>query len=156
MKKNKSIIFVCHGNICRSPMAEFVMLHYLKEAGVNDVVVTSAATSTEAVGFDMHRGSKAQLDAARIPYSPRKARQITVADAAEADLMICMDMANVHNLRRMIPETLHSRICRMLDFTSTSRDVADPWYTHDYSATFADITAGCKGLLEKIVNGWTV
>ncbi len=115
-----------------------------------DVVVSSAATSEEAIGFDMHRGSKAQLDSAKIPYSPRKAQRITNEMAREADMLVCMDTANVHNLRAMIPGELHSKICRMLDFASVSRDVADPWYTHDYSATFADVMAGCKGLLAEI------
>ncbi len=124
------------------------MRYLLAEAGVAGVAVSSAATSTEAVGCDMHRGSKEQLDAAGIPFSPRAAHQITEKEARSADMIVCMDTANINNLRRMIPCDLHSKIHRILDFTQNPRDVADPWYTHDYAATFSDVSAGCKGLLK--------
>lgn len=145
-----AICFLCHGNICRSPMAEFVMKDLLRRAGRNDVVVDSAALHTDELGHDVHRGTRAKLQQMGIPFSPRAAWLLTAAKAREYDLLVGMDAYNMADLRRLVyPEDL-PKVHKMMEFAGTDRDVADPWYTGNFDATWDDVLAGCKGMLESL------
>ncbi len=146
------ILFVCHGNICRSPMAEFVMKDIVRKKGLEDVVyIESAATSTEEIGNDIHRGTRAKLTQMKIPFSPRRARQITRSDYDKFDYIILMDGYNVRNIKRIIPADPQGKIYRLLDFTNRSgQDIADPWYTGNFDETYEDIFEGCIALFDVI------
>ena len=147
------ILFICHGNICRSPMAEFVMKQLVREQGLeNSFVIESAATSTEEIGNDMHPGTKRLLDAHDIPYERRRARQLRADDASAWDYLIGMDSANVRNIRRMLGADTEGKVFKLMEFAGSSADVADPWYTGDFETTYADVHEGCKGLLEHILS----
>lgn len=144
------ILFTCHGNICRSPMAEFVMKDILAKAGRTDVAVESAALHTDEIGSDIHRGTRAKLIEKGIPFSPRRAWLLTAAKAREYDLIIGMDACNMADLRRLVYPEDRSKLRLMMEIAGESRDVADPWYTGDFDATYRDVAAGCKALLGKI------
>ena len=144
------ILFVCHGNICRSPMAEFIFRDMLQKRGITGVYVESAATSTEELGNRVHRGTAGILDRLGIDYSAKRARQITKADYDEFDLLIGMDTANIRNMTRYWGDPRH-KIHRLLDFTERrGEDISDPWYTGDFERTYRDVKQGCDGLLEKL------
>ncbi len=147
-----NILFVCHGNICRSPMAEFVMKDIVCKNGLSDsIYVESAATSTEEIGNDIHRGTRAKLTQMKIPFSPRRARQITKADYDRFDYIVLMDGYNVRNLKRIIPADPEGKVCKLLDFTNrVGEDIADPWYTENFDETYNDVLMGCNGLMAKI------
>ena len=148
----KRVMFVCHGNICRSPMAEFVMRDMVKKRGLeSEFVIASSATSTEEIGNDIHRGTRATLTKYNVPFSPREAVQITRSDYPKYDLFICMDSANVRNLGRIFGADPENKIKKLLDFTSRPGDVADPWYTGNFEETWRDINDGCVALLEKLM-----
>ena len=142
------ILFVCHGNICRSPMAEFVMKDMLAKAGRSDVVVESAALHTDELGNDIHRGTRRELASHGIPFSPRQAWLLSAAKASEYDLIVGMDSYNMADLRRLVYPADVPKLARLLDFAGIRRDVADPWYTGNFDETYADVTAGCSALLE--------
>ena len=137
----KKILFVCHGNICRSPMAEFVMKDMAAKAGAGErFVIDSAATSTEELGNPVYPPARRELAAHGVVCGPHTARQMTRADYDKYDLLIGMDSANI------------GKIHRLLDYTSRPGDVADPWYTGDFSATWRDVAEGCRGLLKAITS----
>lgn len=142
------ILFVCHGNICRSPMAESVMTYLVKEKGITDIQVSSAATSREEIGNPVHPGTRRSLERHRIPLVPHRAIQMTRQDGEEYDLLIGMDTANLQNMARITGsmEKLHG----LLDWTSLPRDIADPWYTGDFETTFRDVWEGCNSLLDML------
>ena len=142
------ILFVCHGNICRSPMAEFVMKDLLAKAGRTDVVVESAALHTDELGNDIHRGTRRELERHGIPFSPRRAWLLSAAKAAEYDLIVGMDAYNMADLRRLVYPADLPKLRRLLDFAGVKRDVADPWYTGNFDETYADVLMGCKAMLE--------
>ena len=144
------ILFVCHGNICRSPMAEFVMKDMLAKAGLGDVTVESAALHTDELGNDIHYGTKRELAKHGIPFSPRRAWLLSSGKLQEYDLVVGMDAANMRDLRRLAGPAAAQKFRKLLDFAGTDRDVADPWYTGDFEATYADIVAGCSALLEEL------
>lgn len=145
------ILFVCHGNICRSTMAEYVMKHLVKEAGVSaDFYIDSAATSTEEIGNGVHHGTRRKLAQVGIPCGDHRARQVTWKDYEEFDYIIGMDNANIRNLRRMLKNDPDGKISRILDYTDRPGKVADPWYTGDFDATYRDVLEGCQGLLKKL------
>lgn len=145
------ILFICHGNICRSPMAEFVMKELVREAGMSDrVVVASAACRRDEIGSDTHYGTKEKLREEGIPFSPRRARQITPADYEAYDFIIGMDGENMRDLQRMSKGDPKGKIHRLLEFAGESRDVADPWYTDNFDATYRDVRKGCEALLKKL------
>ena len=146
------ILFICHGNICRSPMAEYVMQHLVREAGLEQhFYIESAATSTEEIGNNVHHGTRRLLDKHRIPCPPRRARQITKRDWQEFDYLICMDGRNISNARRQLGEP-QGQLCRLLDFAGRpGQDIADPWYTGDFLQTKQDVTEGCDALLKSIL-----
>lgn len=146
----QSMMFVCHGNICRSTMAEFVMKDLLQKEGISDVFVASSATSREEIGHDTHPGTKRKLTQMGIAYAPRQAVQLTRADFAQYDYLIGMDSANLRNMKRIFGIAESEKIFRLLDLTEQPRDIADPWYTGNFDETFTDIMQGCRALLKEI------
>lgn len=146
------LLFVCHGNICRSTMAESVMADLLIKAKLTDkVTVDSAATSTEEIGNPPHYGTKRELATRGVPLRPHYAKRITVNDAEKADIILAMDCANVRNLRRMLPVATHSKIKLLLSFAKPGEsEIADPWYTGAFDQTYEDVLAGCSALLTEI------
>ena len=146
------IMFVCHGNICRSPMAEFVFNDMVRKRGLADKMLAhSSATSTEEIGNDIHRGTRRILDKYGIPYRSRKAVQLTRSDYAEYDVLVGMDSYNIRNMLRIIGSDPDSKVVRLLDLTSRPGDVADPWYTGDFEATYRDICLGCEALIDRLI-----
>ena len=145
------ILFVCHGNICRSPMAEFVMKELVRRAGrEHEFLIESAATSREEIGNDIHYGTRTKLREMGIPFSRRAARQITNADYDEFDYLVAMDDENEYYMNRWwTPDTDH-KIVRLLSFAGKSRDIADPWYTGNFDQTYEDILEGCTAFLKKL------
>ena len=145
------ILFVCHGNICRSPMAEYVFAELARRAGREDeFAVASAATSREEIGNDMYPPAKACLRAHGIPFSRRRARQVTSADYDAYDLLIIMEEYNRRNLRRILPDDPMNKVRTLMSFTGSDRDVADPWYTDDFETAYDDILRGCTALLRAL------
>lgn len=145
------ILFLCHGNICRSPMAEFMMKDMVRKAGFTaNFYIESAATSREEIGNDTHRGTKAKLRELGIPFTPRKARQVTLDDYDDFDYLIVMDQENIRGLRRIIKDDPDEKIYKLLDFAGEDRDIADPWYTGNFDQTYDDILAGLRGLLREL------
>lgn len=145
------IMFVCHGNICRSPMAEFVMKELVKESSL-DFYIASSATSREEIGNDVHYGTKRKLREVGIPFGPREAIQLTAKDYKNYDYIIGMDTMNIRNILRIIGSDPQEKVYKLLDFCGGG-DVADPWYTGDFDVTYRDVVRGCKALLEKIEKG---
>ena len=146
------ILFVCHGNICRSPMAEFVMKDLVKKTGREaEFEIASAATSTEEIGNPVYPPARRELAAHGIGCAGHAARQLRRDDYAYYDLLIGMDGANVRNMRRICGGDPDGKIRLLLDFAGRpGQEVADPWYTGDFTATWRDVEAGCKGLLEQL------
>ncbi|MBR7146470.1 MAG: low molecular weight phosphotyrosine protein phosphatase [Oscillospiraceae bacterium] len=145
------ILFICHGNICRSPMAEFVMRDMVKKAGLSArIEVASAATSAEELGNGVYPPVKRLLAAHGINCAGKTARLITADDFYEYDLLVGMDYANLRNMRRICPVGQESKIKALLDYTDRPGEVADPWYTGDFEATWRDVQLGCAGLLETL------
>ncbi len=141
------ILMVCHGNICRSPMAEFILRDMLKKRGIQGVEVASAATSTEELGNGVHRGTVRVLHSLGIDCSFKRARQMTRSDYAEYDLLLGADSRNIINMKRIAGGDDKSKIQRLLDFSDHPRDIADPWYTGNFDETQADVTEGCEALI---------
>ena len=146
------ILFVCHGNICRSPMAEFVMKALVKEAGKeNDFLIESAATSTEEIGNDIHYGTRQILIQNNIPFSKRRARQITKDDYVFYDYLIAMDEENIYYMKRKWNNDPTKKIQLLLEFAGKSRAIADPWYTGDFQQTYEDVLEGCTAFLKNLL-----
>jgi len=145
------VLFVCHGNICRSPMAEFVFKDLVQKAGrSSDFEIASAATSTEELGNGMHRGTVEKLRQKNIPFDNHRARQITVADYDYYDLLIGMDEENRYYMNRRWNNDPKGKVKLLLEFTGCNAEVADPWYTGNFDATYADVLAGCQALLQSL------
>lgn len=145
-----SILFVCHGNICRSPMAEFVMKDLVTKAGVSDRFrIESAATSSEELGNPVHPGTQRRLAREGISCAGKTARRVRPDDYDTFDLIVGMDEANMRNLRRVFNGDPKGKVRKLLSFTGSDADVADPWYTGDFEATYNDILAGCTALLKE-------
>ncbi|MBQ7794332.1 MAG: low molecular weight phosphotyrosine protein phosphatase [Clostridia bacterium] len=144
------ILFVCHGNICRSPMAEFVMKDLTVKAGL-DVYIASAATSTEEIGSPVHRGTRNKLAEYGISTDGKSAVQMTKADYAKYDYIIGMDSANIRNILRITGGDFDNKVSKLLSFAGNDGDIADPWYTGNFDDTYEDVLAGCKALLNKIL-----
>lgn len=144
------ILFICHGNICRSTMAEFVLKDMARKKGL-DWEIASAATSTEEIGNDIHHGTKAKLTVKGIPFTSRRARQMTKEDYEHYDLLIGMDRYNMINMRRFYQNDPKDKLRLLLDFTPRGGDIADPWYTGNFDATYNDIEEGCTALIEKLL-----
>lgn len=147
------ILFVCHGNICRSPMAEFVMKRLVRERGVErDFLIKSAATSREELGNPVYPPARRMLARHGISCSGKTAVQMTKSDYEIYDYIIAMDSMNVRNIMRIIGKDNQEKVSMLLDFTNHPRSVADPWYTGDFDATYNDVTKGCKALLNTILS----
>ena len=143
------VLFVCLGNICRSPMAEFVLKDMVrKENQQNEFYIESAATSSEEIGNDVHHGTKRKLTEEGIPFMRRAARKITLSDYEKFDYLIGMDESNICNMQRVFGGDPQKKIYKLLDFTQNSRNIADPWYTGNFDETYNDVVEGCNGFLE--------
>ena len=150
MKKQK-LLFVCHGNICRSTMAEFVMKDLVQKAGLADVfTIDSAACRRDEIGSDTHWGTKQKLREMGVPFTPRHARQITSADYEKYDWIIAMDGENMRDLQRLTHGDPAHKTALLLDFAGEHREVADPWYTGNFDATYDDVLKGCRALLSSL------
>ena len=145
----KRILFVCHGNICRSPMAEFVMKDLVKKAGLDDDYdIESAATSTEEIGNEVYPPARRKLAEHGIGCRGKTARQMTRADYQRFDLIVGMDQWNMRNMLRICGSDPEGKIKLLMDFTERPGEVADPWYTGNFDATWRDVLEGCTGLLD--------
>lgn len=146
------IMFVCHGNICRSPMAEFVLRNRVEERGLSHLFnIASPATSTEEIGNPVHHGTRKKLKEYNISVEGKKAIQLKKADYKKYDYLIGMEQVNIMNMQRILGEKDGRKIRRLLDFSERPRDIADPWYTGDFDETYEDVYEGCIALLETIL-----
>ncbi|NLO84912.1 MAG: low molecular weight phosphotyrosine protein phosphatase [Clostridiales bacterium] len=146
------ILFICHGNICRSPMAEFVMKDLVQKQGLEaSIHVASAATSTEELGNPVHSGTKRKLSEYGISCKDKTARQITRNDYGEHDYLIVMDDFNLRNMRKIIQGDPEDKVSKLLSFCGESGDIADPWYTGDFDLTYQDVLRGCTALMHKLL-----
>ena len=142
------VLFICHGNICRSTMAESVMTYLVNERGISDkFYIFSAATSTEEIGNPPHYGTVRKLREVGIPVVPHRAVQLTKADYDKYDYLIGMDSANIRNMTRICGGDPQGKIRRLLSFAGKERDIADPWYTGNFDETYSDVLEGCLALL---------
>ena len=146
------ILFVCHGNICRSPMGEFILKDLVEKAGLADRFhIESAATSTEEIGNPVYPPARRKLAQHGIDCAGKTARQLTAADYGRFDLLLGMDRANIRNMTRICGGDPQGKIHLLMEYAGhPGREVADPWYTGDFDATWDDVLAGCQGLLRKI------
>ena len=147
------ILFVCHGNICRSPMAEFVMKDMIRKRGVSDLFeIASAATSREEIGNPVYPPARRKLSEHGIDCSGKRAHQLLKSDYEKYDLLIGMDHANLRNMQRICGGDPDGKMHLLMDFTNRPGEVADPWYTGDFDTTWRDVEEGCQGLLQKIIH----
>ncbi|GFI22718.1 low molecular weight protein-tyrosine-phosphatase YfkJ [Lachnospiraceae bacterium] len=146
------ILFVCHGNICRSTMAESVMTHLIKQKKLENLFyINSAATSSEEIGNPPHYGTVNKLKTVGIPLISHRAVQMTAKDYLEYDYLIGMDTANIRNMTRIAGGDQEGKIYKLLTFANSNRDVADPWYTGDFDTTYTDINEGCTAFLKYLM-----
>lgn len=146
------ILFICHGNICRSPMAEFLLKNIVRKRGLEDAFeIASAATSREEIGNPVHYGTRTKLAQFGISVAGKHAVQVTKRDYEHYDLLLVMDSNNIRNLRRVIGEDTQNKVHLLLDYTERKGEsIADPWYTGDFDVTYDDIMEGLAGLLEQL------
>ena len=146
------VMFVCHGNICRSPMAEFVMKDMVDKMGMADAFyIASCATSTEEIGNPVYPPAKRELAKHGISCEGKRAVQITKADYDKYDIFLCMDDNNMRNIKRIIPSDPEGKIYKLMSFANMDKNVADPWYTGDFEITYNDVCLGCKGLIKYLL-----
>lgn len=145
------ILFVCHGNICRSPMAEFVMKKLVSDAGLSSrIYIESAATSTEELGSGVYPPARKKLASVGISCDGKTARQMRKDDYDKFDYLIGMDSANIRNMTRIAGGDPDGKIYKLMTFTGSDKDVADPWYTRNFDITYEDVLEGCTALLEQL------
>ena len=149
----KRIMFVCHGNICRSPMAEFIFKKLVGDNGISDkFIIASSATSTEELGSPVYPPARAELMKHGIRSDGKYAVQLSRADADKYDMFIGMDSANIRNMHRILGEGARDKIYKMMSFAGSGDDVADPWYMGGFDRTYSDIYRACAGLLDSLEN----
>ena len=145
------ILFICHGNICRSTMAEFVMKDIVNKAGLTDSFhIESAATSREEIGNDTDPRTKRKLTEMGVPFTKRRARQMTKADYDKFDYIICMDDNNITNMMRIIGSDPDHKVTKLLQHAGRDENIADPWYTGNFDDTWDGVLEGCTALLDQI------
>ncbi|MBQ2139714.1 MAG: low molecular weight phosphotyrosine protein phosphatase [Acidaminococcaceae bacterium] len=145
------ILFVCHGNICRSPMAEFVMKDLVRKAGLEDrFLIASKAARRDELGNDTHYGTKAKLRQMGVPFAKRRATLLDRSDYDAYDYLIGMDEENMRDMLRLFGGDPNGKIYKLLRFADEDRDVADPWYTGNFDETYEDVLKGCTALLRMI------
>ena len=143
------VMFVCLGNICRSPMAEFVLKDMVSKKGLsNEFYIKSSATSYEEIGNDIYCGARDKLIQKNIPFTKRKATRLTPEDYNKYDFIIGMEEANIRDIKRIVGEDKENKIYKLLDFSNNPRDIADPWYTGNFNKTYDDILEGSQYFLE--------
>ena len=144
------VLFICHGNICRSTMAEYVMKYLIIQEGLSDeFYINSAATSREEIGNGVHRGTRDKLKEVGVPCGNHRARQMTIRDYEEFDYIIGMDTWNIRNIMHIIGTDAKRKVSMLLDYTDRGgMDIADPWYTGNFDKTYEDVLEGCSGLLK--------
>lgn len=147
------VMFVCHGNICRSPMAEFVFKDMVKKAGLeSSFFISSSATSTDAIGSKVHYGTREKLSEFNILTDGKISVQIKKSDYDNYDYIIGMDSKNISNLKKLFDNDKDNKIFMLLDFTKRKGDIADPWYTGNFDVTYDDVYEGCQALLDFILS----
>ena len=147
------VLMVCHGNICRSTMAQSVFAHMVKKSGLDDCYeIDSAATSREEIGCPPHYGTVNKLRQVGISVIPHRARQMTKADYEYYDYLIGMDSANIRNMHRIVGNDVDGKIHKLLSFAGKSGDIADPWYTGNFDETYRDVVEGCEALLQYLID----
>lgn len=146
------ILFVCHGNICRSPMAEFVLRDMVQKQGIADqFIIASAATSTEEIGNPVHSGTRRKLKEFGISTERKTAVQLKKKDYMYYDYLLGMDKRNIQNILRIVGEDQGSKVHLLLEYARNTRDIVDPWYTGDFNQTYDDIKEGCEGFLTYLI-----
>jgi len=147
------VLFVCLGNICRSPMAEFVLKDMVEKRGMaQDFYIASAATSTEEIGNPVHHGTRRKLAEVGISTAGKYAVQVKKSDYDKYDYLLLMDSSNLRNIHRIIPSDPQKKIHLLLDFSKNPRDIADPWYTGNFDVTYNDVVEGCEAFLNHVLN----
>ena len=145
------VLFVCLGNICRSPMAEFVLKDMVRKRGLEDEFhIESRGTSSEEIGNDVHYGTVGKLNSVGIPVEHRQATKLVKLDYDKFDYIIGMEARNVRDIMTIIDEDPDEKVCRLLDYSDNPRDIADPWYTGNFDITYNDVVEGCNAFLESI------
>ena len=149
MQDKIKVLFICHGNICRSPMSEFIFRDMVNKRGLSHCFsIASAATSREELGNPVYPPARRILKAHGIDCMGKTARQITKADYQEYDYLLAAETYNIRNMMRIIGSDPDKKVYRLLDFSNSPRDIADPWYTGDFQITWDDIVEGCEGFLK--------
>ncbi len=147
------VMFVCLGNICRSPMAEFVLKDIVKKQGLGkNFYIKSSATSNEEIGNDIHYGTRNKLIQKGIPFEKRKATRLMPEDYNKYDYIIGMEESNIRNIKRIVGNDIEHKIYRLLDYSDNPRDIADPWYTGNFEITYNDIVEGCNAFIKYLEN----
>lgn len=147
----KRILFICHGNICRSPMAEMYFKDLVRRAGrESDFYIDSAATDYDEIGNSMHRGTRQVLESHSIPFTDHRARIVTKDDYENFDFLVIMDGENERHLKRIVGPDTENKVKYLMSFAGQNRDVADPWYTGNFDETWSDISEGCQALIESL------
>ncbi|MBR3881663.1 MAG: low molecular weight phosphotyrosine protein phosphatase [Clostridia bacterium] len=145
------VLFVCLGNICRSPMAEFVLKDMVRRRGLEEeFIIESRGTSSEEIGNDVHYGTVRKLNSVGVPVEHRQATKFTKRDYDEFDYIIGMEARNVRDIMTFIDEDPDDKVCRLLDYSNNPRDIADPWYTGNFDITYQDVVEGCEAFLKSI------
>ena len=151
MSDTTKILFVCHGNICRSTMAQCVMQHLVDEAGLGSAfTIDSAATTNEEIGMPIYPPARDKLKAEGVPIVPHRARRIIAGEQDGWDHVIVMDDENIRHLRRILGPENMGKVRKLMSYVGEDRDVADPWYTRDFDACYNDVLAGCQALFETL------
>ena len=142
------VLFICHGNICRSPMSEFILRDMVAKRGIADQFeIASAATSREEIGNPVYPPAKRELAKHGISCEGKRAVQITKADYGKYDYILGMEERNIRNILRIVGKDPEGKVKLLLDYSDNPRDIADPWYTGDFESTYRDVVEGCEGFL---------